>query len=223
MTTGDITGRTGNALPSRVRVGDAPRASTINGIIDALGDRQIRMGGMPFREGLARGVVRMTFATPINLVATSGGAATTFNADGTIELLTKPEVLDADADLGTITAKAAGVYLLTCNVFAASSWVDHFSRWRVLLGTVAEGWSPLPLVIQATRDGAGFLTGYVRNNFVVRDTICLSEIVRLDAETELSVSVELFDINSAATVDFTCNHFAALYLGAGDAYVEPEE
>jgi hypothetical protein len=46
----DTTGRTGVALPSRVRVGDRPKAATINSLIDALGDRRVTLGNMPFRQ-----------------------------------------------------------------------------------------------------------------------------------------------------------------------------
>jgi hypothetical protein len=48
----DTTGRTGVALPSRVRVGDRPKAATINSLIDAMGDRRVTLGSMPFRQGV---------------------------------------------------------------------------------------------------------------------------------------------------------------------------
>jgi hypothetical protein len=46
----DVTKRTGVHLPSRVRRGERPRAETINGILDALGPRQVQIRRLPFRD-----------------------------------------------------------------------------------------------------------------------------------------------------------------------------
>lgn len=46
----DATARTGVHLPARVRRGDRPAAATINGILDALGPRQLRIGRLPFQQ-----------------------------------------------------------------------------------------------------------------------------------------------------------------------------
>jgi hypothetical protein len=55
----DTTGRTGVALPSRVRVGDRPKAATINSLIDAMGDRRVTLGGMPFRLASRHAYIRL--------------------------------------------------------------------------------------------------------------------------------------------------------------------
>jgi hypothetical protein len=56
----DTTGRTGVALPSRVRVGDRPKAATINSLIDAMGDRRVTLGSMPFRQPAGAAVEQFT-------------------------------------------------------------------------------------------------------------------------------------------------------------------
>lgn len=189
-------------------------------ILDGVRLVQLVVGNIIMENNEPPAVARMVFASPVNVVAESGGGSGSFDGSGTIEILTNAAIIDADADAGTITPKVDGIYLITCNVLAQSNVVDYFTRWKLIAGP-AYGFSPLPLLINASRNVDGFLTGRTYPTYTVRDTICLAEIVRLEADTVLTVALELFDIGSVADVDFSCNHFAVYYIGPGDAYEEP--
>jgi len=110
----DTTGRTGVALPSRVRVGDRPKAATINSLIDVLGDRRVTLGSMPFRQTEVRGCIRAAATLPM----------VTSYARWTQEYTTNADVL-AVVDEGTydeIFAYVAGVYHMDIYVdFSVSS------------------------------------------------------------------------------------------------------
>jgi len=57
----DDTSRTGVHLPPRVRRGERPKAETINGILDALGPRQIRIKRHPYRGDLGGAAIEDQF------------------------------------------------------------------------------------------------------------------------------------------------------------------
>lgn len=113
----DASTRTSTQLPPRVSKGERPKASTINGILDALGPRALRINGVPYRESWVGASSWM-----YNSYTVSGPTATptkvTFSDgyDSNVLVIAEDHATDED-----ITVQKAGIYSVSlCAVIALS-------------------------------------------------------------------------------------------------------
>ena len=185
----DKTTRTGVHLPPRVRRGQRPQAATINGILDALGPRTLRIGRNPRMPRDSQAALALA---PVGDYTT-----TTYGIPFVVEHETNPLIIessDSDADTypDLVTIHARGIYTvtiaayITCTTNGAGAdplgvaWVWRNADTSDVVSEIGHQNSNLAL---ASGESIGFTSGGGSDSF---DAL-------LDADDTLQVAAGGFD------------------------------
>jgi hypothetical protein len=194
----DKTTRTGVHLPPRVRRGERPQAATINGILDALGPRTLRIGrgGRPVQD--VRAAVSLfqdgTYNTNVDPLPFDSPVEHETDA-----LIIESSDEDSDTSPDTVTVHADGIYIV------------HISAWISCIRN-ASFTNPVGVV-------------YVYRNGDTEDAIASAglQLLNLDirtGETEAFVQVAHTGMrDTSLSADDYLNVAIGIPAGAGSAEV----